>query len=239
MSKEAYYFSHDANARHGPKILAMRSEYGISGYGVYWIVVEMLREQENYKLPLKKYIWNAIAMQVQCKDYANDDAKCFVESCINDYELFESDGEFFWSNSLLKRMDKKKDVSEKRREAAKARWSKTTVINGSDDLDDANAMQNDANVMQTDAIKGKEIKKKGNKKETKSIYAEYVTMTETEFNKLVEKYGEGNTQKMIEVLDNYKGANNKKYASDYRAILNWVVERVCPKPKKEEFNLDD
>jgi hypothetical protein len=30
---------------------------------------------------------------------------------------------------------------------------------------------------------------------------------------------------MIEILDNYKGANNKKYADDNRAIRNWVIKR--------------
>ena len=33
---------------------------------------------------------------------------------------------------------------------------------------------------------------------------------------------------MIEILDNYKGQsekNRRKYDSDYRAILSWVVER--------------
>jgi DnaD/phage-associated family protein len=162
MSKEAYYFSHDANARHDPKILAMRSEYGITGYGVYWIIIEMLREQENFKLPMKKYVFNAIAMQVQCKDYAKDDAKSFVENCINEYELFASDGDFFWSNSLLKRMEKKNDLSEKRREAARKRWAKDS----NDNETDANAMQNDANAMQTDARKGKESKRKESKTTT-------------------------------------------------------------------------
>jgi hypothetical protein len=31
---------------------------------------------------------------------------------------------------------------------------------------------------------------------------------------------------MIKVLDNYKGASGKTYESDYRAILNWVIDRV-------------
>ncbi len=57
-------------------------------------------------------------------------------------------------------------------------------------------------------------------------YAEFVTMKENEYLKLVDKYGESRTKRMIEILDNYKGANGKKYKSDYRAILNWVVERV-------------
>lgn len=63
-------------------------------------------------------------------------------------------------------------------------------------------------------------------KENKNIYAEFVSLTEKEFNSLVEKFGESPTRKMIDVLDNYKGANGKKYKSDYRAILNWVAEKV-------------
>lgn len=70
------------------------------------------------------------------------------------------------------------------------------------------------------------------KNDKKNIYAEYVTMTEKEFNKLIEKYGEEPTKKMIEVLDNYKGSKGATYRSDYRAILNWVVEKV----QKEEPN---
>jgi hypothetical protein len=186
MSKEAYYFSHDANARHDPKILAMRSEFGIQGYGVYWVIVEMLREQEDYKLPMKKYIWNAIAMQVQCKDYANDNAKSFVESCINEYELFNSDGDFFWSNSLLKRMEKKNDVSQKRSKAAKARWEKASDTNDSQETKDENAMQNNAIAMQSDAIKGKE--RKGNKNKLKDISSKDDESLENEFNRFWDAY---------------------------------------------------
>jgi hypothetical protein len=51
-------------------------------------------------------------------------------------------------------------------------------------------------------------------------------MKESEYNKLIEEHGEPLTKKMIQVLDNYKGANGKKYKSDYRAILNWVVDKV-------------
>lgn len=62
-------------------------------------------------------------------------------------------------------------------------------------------------------------------------FAEFVKLTQNEFDKLVEIHGEDRTKRMIEILDNYKGANNKKYASDYRAILNWVVTRVGEEEK--------
>ncbi|MDF2791087.1 MAG: hypothetical protein K0S80_4189 [Neobacillus sp.] len=57
-------------------------------------------------------------------------------------------------------------------------------------------------------------------------YAEFVKMKESEFQKLVDEHGEILAKKMVLTLDNYKGANGKKYKSDYRAILNWVKDKV-------------
>jgi len=70
-------------------------------------------------------------------------------------------------------------------------------------------------------------KDKNVKNEKKKIkYAEFVSMTRHEYEKLVQQYGEGDTKKMISKLDNYKGAHAKTYDSDYRAILNWVAGEV-------------
>lgn len=66
-------------------------------------------------------------------------------------------------------------------------------------------------------------------KEPKIKFAEYVTMTQAEYDKLVAEYGEPYTKKLVETLDNYKGSSGRKYASDYRAILTWVVERCDQK----------
>jgi hypothetical protein len=64
------------------------------------------------------------------------------------------------------------------------------------------------------------------KKDSKIHYAEFVTMTEEEHQKLIAAYGEPAVRRMVEILDNYKGANGKRYKSDYRAILNWVADKV-------------
>lgn len=109
--KDAYYFSHDSNARNDPKILAMRSKYGYEGYGWFWALVEMMREQNNLKLPMQpQCMWNAYALQLQCDV---DAVHKFVEDCINEFKLFTADGEFFWSESLLKRMKQKDEKTEK------------------------------------------------------------------------------------------------------------------------------
>lgn len=71
-------------------------------------------------------------------------------------------------------------------------------------------------------------------KPQKTNYAEFVSMTNDEYSSLVAKLGESGAKRCVEILDNYKGANGKKYASDYRAILNWVIKRYeeeCDKIK--------
>lgn len=77
-------------------------------------------------------------------------------------------------------------------------------------------------------VNNKNNENKGNKKKSipKIKFAEFVSLSQEEYDKLLSSHGEEKTKRMIEILDNYKGANNKKYASDYRAILNWVVKRV-------------
>lgn len=63
----------------------------------------------------------------------------------------------------------------------------------------------------------------------KKKYAEFVSMTEEEYGKLVAEHGMIFVTACIAELDNYKGSRGKKYKSDYRAILSWVVDRVNEK----------
>ena len=69
-----------------------------------------------------------------------------------------------------------------------------------------------------------EQKAKAEKKK-KYKYAEFVTLTKDEYAKLCIEHTEEAVRRMIEILDNYKGQSGKRYKSDYRAILNWVVDR--------------
>ena len=122
--KDAFYFSHDANALSDPKILSMRCDYKLEGYGLFWAIIEFLRNQSDYKLPLNKTTYRAIKMQTG----TDINIESFINDCINEYigesghGLFDSDDEYFWSNSLLNRMTKFEEVKEKRRQAANARW---------------------------------------------------------------------------------------------------------------------
>lgn len=153
--KDAYYFSHDSNASRDPKMLEMRAIYGAEGYGWYWMIIEMMREQSDFMLSLCKR--NALAMHLQCDP---DAAHSFVQDCINEFELFETDGTYFWSNSLLRRMDIRKEKSEKARQAALKRWGKEETCERN-----ADAMRSHSD---RNAIKGKESKVKRKESKEKS-----------------------------------------------------------------------
>ena len=113
--KEAFYFSHDANAQHDPKVIKMLYEMGWQGYGLYWAVVEKLRNEANYKLPL----------DYKCLAYALRTDKDILKNLINKYGLFSIDDTDFYSESLMERMKIKDTKSMKARESANARWNKS------------------------------------------------------------------------------------------------------------------
>lgn len=119
MAKDPYYFTHDANAFSDPKIQAMVKKYGVAGYGMFWIIIERLRNESGYKLLDREYNWDALAMQMQC---TSNDVKNFVSDCSCNYDLFVQEGGFFYSESLLKRMIHLDNVRGQRKKAADARW---------------------------------------------------------------------------------------------------------------------
>ena len=84
----------------------------------------------------------------------------------------------------------------------------------------------------------KENKNKVNKKEQeeKIHFADFVTMTNVEHEKLVSTYGTEFTDQCIKILDNYKGSKGKEYKSDYRAILSWVVDEAKKRKQENKYN---
>ena len=81
-------------------------------------------------------------------------------------------------------------------------------------------------------IRDKEIrdkKKRNNKKESEKIknnYADDVTLTQAEYNKLMSEHSRPFVDKCIEILNNYKLSKGAKYKSDYHAIRSWVIGEV-------------
>jgi hypothetical protein len=78
------------------------------------------------------------------------------------------------------------------------------------------------------------------KKEIKTKHKDFVYLTDEELKLLQDKFGNDTTNKAIEKLDNYKGATGKRYKSDYRAILSWVIDSLnTKKGNKKTESLPD
>ena len=144
------YFSHDSNARNSDKLIPLRSKYGAEGYGIYFMILERLREESDY-MSVKDYNMLAFDLRV-------DAAK--VKAVIENYGLFSftDDGKRFYSESFLRRMREKDEKSEKARNSANSRWNKSERIE--------EKCERNANASKTDAIKKR--KEKVNKENNSS-----------------------------------------------------------------------
>ncbi len=140
------YFPHDSNARNSDKLIRLRMRHKAAGYGVFFMILERLREEPSY-MSVKDY--NMIAFDLR------EDAS-LIKSVIEDFGLFvfTEDGKYFYSESFKKRMEFKDDKSKKRSEAGKIglakRWGKKESEIANDTEFIANATDNDSNAIAKD-----------------------------------------------------------------------------------------
>lgn len=59
-------------------------------------------------------------------------------------------------------------------------------------------------------------------------FKEFVELTQTEYDSLLTKHGQEFLNRMLDILDAYKGSSGKKYASDYHTMKlgGWVYNRA-------------
>ncbi len=116
MSNESLYFPHDYDSTMDNKHKAMLGEYGAVGYGLYWLIVESLHSESEHKLPLKKLTYLAFTQQAKL---SCEEIETFIKKCIDDYELFVSDGEYFYADRVLRNIKKRAEIVEKKRKAGR------------------------------------------------------------------------------------------------------------------------
>ena len=146
------YFPHDSNARNSDKLIRLRMRHKAAGYGVYFMILERLREEPEYT-SVKDY--NMIAFDLR-------EDTSLIKSVVEDFGLFvfTDDGKYFYSESFKQRMEIKDEQSRKKAEAGKKglekRWGNSKNI--------ANAIENDskaiANATGNDSNKRKEKERK-------------------------------------------------------------------------------
>jgi Domain of unknown function (DUF4373) len=139
--KDAYYFQHDANARHDPKLLMLKKEFGMEGIGRWWCLVEILREQEDYAFDISQN-HNRKALKHELDFESDEDLTAFLNELVELCLIRQFDGKII-SHALMKRMNRLDEIKEKRREAgAKGGLARATKqIEASANQNQANANQ--------------------------------------------------------------------------------------------------
>lgn len=124
MSKDCYYFPHDSNAKDAPKCVLMIEQLGMEGYGIYWMLVEALRDQPDYTYPVAN-------IPALARRYNTSAEK--VRTVVYNYELFTvKEDKIFFSESLNRRMLVFNENRAKRSAAGRLgmarRWGDNNVI---------------------------------------------------------------------------------------------------------------
>lgn len=127
MEKDAFYFSHDSNAKDDPKCVMLIEQLGLEGYGIFWVLIETLRDQPGYKYPLA-------LLPALARRFNTTQDKMRVVVC--NYSLFKvSDNDFFFSESLMRRMERMDYKRELSRLAGRASAQKRLMLSsGSTDV---------------------------------------------------------------------------------------------------------
>ena len=116
--KATNYFSHDSNARNDAKLINVRMKHGAAGYGVYFMILERMREEANH---MSARDYNMIAYDLRV------DA-ALVKAVVEDFGLFvfAEGGKYFYSESFNTRMQAMDAATARRRAAGKkameSRW---------------------------------------------------------------------------------------------------------------------
>lgn len=109
--KDSFYFQHDSNARGDPKCVRLRRLHGLAGYGLYWCVIECLREADNFQLPLA---------QIDDLVFELRTTREIFDALFEITDLLDHDETYFWSNRLKREMEKMNRRREQASEAGKA-----------------------------------------------------------------------------------------------------------------------
>ena len=137
------YFSHDSNARNSDKLMKVRMKLGAEGYGIFFMLIERLREEEGYKSTID---YDTLAFDLRVEPEK-------VKQVVENYDLFKitEDGKYFYSDSFNERMEmmdaKRKKRAEAGKKGAEKRWENRQNDSNVDGKAIAMPKQNDSNAI--------------------------------------------------------------------------------------------
>lgn len=116
MAKETFYFDHDYNARNDDKILELRSKYGAEGYGIFWMIIETMAENENGGA--KAGLIGGLSLGY---GVAKERLIEIFNYCLQINLIYEEAG-CYYSKRILRHKEFRKELSKNGSEGAAKRW---------------------------------------------------------------------------------------------------------------------
>ena len=151
MSKDAYYFSHDANARNDPKVVTLRLNMGWEGYGLYWALLEICRDNNTGENPFKLETKCLNQMVMMLLNIEKTKALTLI-STLKVAGLFIEENGHFYSESFVNRMVLMEEKRHKLRQNGKLGGRPTNKPKGyPDGL--ANGKQNESSKVKESKVK--------------------------------------------------------------------------------------
>ncbi len=208
MAKDSYWFRHDSTAGRGMRMRKISFIYGHWGKGIYWDVIEILRDQENYEYSNDEFDLKMLADLIGCKD-ENKFINWFND-CVKFELLISVDGKFY-SQVLcdnMKRWEASKANGSKGGRPKKEKPRKNLDDNLTNNLDETKPIT----IREEDSIKENKI----------GVYKEvgHLSISFIEFQKLVDVYGSAKSNEYIDKVLNY--SKNHNYKSLYLTALAWL-----------------
>lgn len=196
------YFAHDYHTRNKKKLLVLIDEYKMAGYGLFWVIVEMLYEGSEKWLDLDRSTYVAVSKE---SGESVEFVEKFIRRGISEFKVFIQEGEKFSTERVLAHIRTRLEIREVRSRAGKA---------------SAAAKQNSTRVKQTPTIKVKESK--GNKRKEKKNTV-FVPPTENQ----VREYFKENGYSEASALTAFKYYSTANWHDrDNKPVKNWKQKMI-------------
>jgi len=208
----AEWFPHYANASSGRTLTILRNQYGKDGHLAWWLLLEKMADTENHYLQCsndgdKKWISNTMLVET---DVAMSILSTLSELDAIDSELWTKH-HIVWSQHFV---DGLAQLYRNRRREVPTRpvFDKCQTCE-----------QHTLNIHSTYTTPTQDIHVDNESNNTHKPYGEFknVLLSDEEYQKLIDKFGESGCKDRIETLSTAIQSKGYKYKSHYATILVW------------------
>lgn len=246
--KDARYFFHDVDASQDPKMLLLRARWGWAGVGMYWRLIEALRASGDFTYPLAPVV---VGLMLQIEETEADQFLAFLFE-IKLTEKTENLENFF-SPALTQRMEKLEAIRTRYSEAGKKGGQKRALASNAQAslehrLSDASTslehpssdpqayMYLSTNISTNTSpseikISSGEKKSPGAisspPKSNKVSYAERITMTPSDFEALIVKYGKAEVLTELQGASDWLLAKGRVWKDGAAGMRNWMKKATA------------